>query len=99
MKTKASSRMMKYLLMLFANSIAFSALSAPEKGLIEAVKHLTRVKIIESNTVTLRPGSIYDNSTYFESIAGIKPKFNYEFLDSGLGAAEPLYPMYQKGHQ
>ena len=73
--------------------------AAPEKGLVETARHLTRVKILESNNVTLRPGSIYDNSTYFESIAGIKPKFNYEFLDSGLGAAEPLYPMFQSGHQ
>lgn len=73
--------------------------AAPEKGLIETVRHLTRVKIVESNNVTLRPGSVYDNSTYFESIMGNKPKFNYEFLDSGLGAAEPLYPMFQSGHQ
>lgn len=73
--------------------------AAPEKGLVEAVRHLTRVKILESNNVTLRPGSIYDNSTYFEAIMGKKPKFNYEFLDSGLGAAEPLYPMFQSGHQ
>lgn len=77
----------------------FSSFAAPEKGLVETARHLTRVKILESNNVSLRPGSVYDNSTYFESIAGAKPKFNYEFLDSGLGAAEPLYPMYQRGHQ
>jgi hypothetical protein len=27
------------------------------------------------------------------------PGYNYEFIDSGLGATEPLYPMYQKGNQ
>ena len=69
-------------------------------NVVRAVKHLTRVKILESNNVGLRPGSVYDNSTYFESLAEFpRPGFNYEFLDSGLGAAEPLYPMYQKGHQ
>lgn len=69
-------------------------------NVVATVKHLTRVKILESNNVGLRPGSIYDNSTYFESLLEFpRPGFNYEFLDSGLGAAEPLYPMYQKGHQ
>ena len=69
-------------------------------GVVATVKHLTRVKILESNNVGLRPGSVYENSTYFESLAEFpRPGFNYEFLDSGLGAAEPLYPMYQKGHQ
>ena len=66
---------------------------------VEMARHLTRVKILESNTVSLRPGSIYDNITVFESILGVKPKFKYEFIDTGLGAAEPLYPMYQVGHQ
>ena len=33
---------------------------------LATVSHLTRVHILESNNVTLRPGSIYDNSTYFE---------------------------------
>ena len=28
-----------------------------------------------------------------------KPAYNYEFINSGLGAVEPLYPMYQKGQQ
>ncbi len=69
-------------------------------NVVATVKHLTRVKILESNNVSLRPGSIYDNATYFESLLEFpRPGFNYEFLDSGLGAAEPLYPMYQKGHQ
>jgi len=64
------------------------------------VRHLTRVKIIESNNVVTRPGSIYDNITYFESIFdAIKPHFYYEFIDTGLGTAEPLYPMLQAGYQ
>jgi hypothetical protein len=67
--------------------------------IITTVKHLTRVNILQSNNVSLRPGSIYDNMTYFESLLDWQPGFNYEFLDSGLGAAEPLYPMYQKGNQ
>ncbi|MEP6767966.1 MAG: hypothetical protein ABJC61_10450 [Acidobacteriota bacterium] len=70
------------------------------KHIMATVKHLTRVKILESNNVSLRPGSVYDNATYFESLPELPdPGFNYEFIDSGLGAAEPLYPMYQKGHQ
>jgi hypothetical protein len=31
------------------------------------VRHLTRLKIVESNNVALRPGSVYDAITYFES--------------------------------
>lgn len=66
----------------------------------ETVYNLNRVKIVESNTSSLRPGSIYDVSTYFESLLRAPmPGYNYEFIDSGLGATEPLYPMYQKGHQ
>jgi hypothetical protein len=68
--------------------------------LAERVYNLNRVKIIESNTSSLRPGSVYDVITYFESLLNApKPGFNYEFIDSGLGATEPLYPMYQKGNQ
>ncbi len=66
----------------------------------ERVYNLNRVKIIQSNTSVLRPGSVYDVITYFESLLRApKPAFNYEFIDSGLGATEPLYPMYQKGNQ
>ena len=63
------------------------------------VRHVTRAKIIESNAVAIRPGSVYDTITVFESHLGIKPKFFYEFVDTGLGTAEPLYPLYQKGTQ
>lgn len=66
----------------------------------ETVYNLNRVKILESNTASLRPGSIYDVATYFESLLRApKPGYNYEFIDSGLGVTEPLYPMYQKGNQ
>ncbi len=66
----------------------------------ETVYNLNRVKIIESNTSSLRPGSVYDVATYFESLLRAPmPGYNYEFIDSGLGATEPLYPMFQKGHQ
>jgi hypothetical protein len=64
------------------------------------VLSLTRTRILESNNVTLRPGSVYDTATYFESLLELpKPGFNYDFLDAGLGAAEPVYPIYEKGHQ
>jgi hypothetical protein len=66
----------------------------------ETVYSLTRVKILDSNTTSVRPGSVYDVTTYFESLLRApKPGYNYEFIDSGLGATEPLYPMYQKGNQ
>ena len=88
-----------------SKAAAISALVLGLPGLAKAsqplavVRHLTRVKIIDSNNVSLRPGSIYDNVTYFESLPGLKPNFNYEFVDTGLGTADPLYPNYQKGHQ
>lgn len=64
------------------------------------VQSLTRAKILESNNVTLRPGSVYDTSTYFESLLDLpKPGFNYDFFDAGLGAAEPVYPLFEQGHQ
>jgi hypothetical protein len=64
------------------------------------VRHLTRLKIVESNNVALRPGSVYDAITYFESYFGVPyPPFLYEFVDTGLGTAEPLYPNYQEGWQ
>jgi len=66
----------------------------------ETVYNLNRTKILQSNTSSLRPGSVYDVITYFESLVRFPmPGYNYEFIDSGLGATEPLYPMYQKGNQ
>jgi hypothetical protein len=92
--------------LLFAG-FSFSSMPAENKtgqvaspNVMATVLSLTRAKIIESNNVTLRPGSIYDTATYFESLFALpRPGFNYDFLDAGLGAAEPVYPMYQKGHQ
>ncbi len=64
------------------------------------VQHLTRVKILESNMVSIRPGSVYENKTNFELLFDFpNPGFNYRFIDTGLGTADPIYPIYQKGHQ
>ena len=62
------------------------------------VRHHWQVTIVESNYAALRPGSVYDMITYFEQNLGLsRPTFNYRFLDTGLGTADPLYPLYQKG--
>ena len=64
------------------------------------VRHHWLAKIVESNHAALRPGSIYDMITYFEQNFGFsRPTFNYRFLDTGLGTADPLYPLFQKGFQ
>ncbi len=69
-------------------------------NVLAGVQNLTRIKILESNNVTLRPGSVYDTASYYEVLLGLpQPEFNYEFLDAGLGAAEPVYPMHEKGRQ
>jgi hypothetical protein len=69
-------------------------------NVLAGVQSRSRTKILESNNVTLRPGSVYDTSSYYEVLLDPKyPGFNYEFLDAGLGAAEPVYPMHEKGHQ
>lgn len=57
-------------------------------------------KVKESNYATLRPGSIYDLKVIFEQKFGFpRPLFNYFFTDTGLGVAEPLYPVFQTGYQ
>ncbi len=67
---------------------------------LSIVSHRWQDKIVESNYVTIRPGSVYDISTYFEQNFGFpNPKFNYLFRDTGLGAADPIYPVFQSGHQ
>jgi hypothetical protein len=67
---------------------------------LAGVQNLTRIKILESNNVTLRPGSVDDTASYYEVLLDVsRSGFNYEFLDAGLGAAEPVYPMFEKGHQ
>jgi hypothetical protein len=91
-------------LLLAGSSFSFSPTGNTDPvhspNIIAGVKNLTRSKILESNNVTLRPGSVYDTASYYEVLLGIpQPGFNYEFLDSGLGAAEPVYPIDEKGHQ
>ncbi len=64
------------------------------------VRHHWLAKIVESNHAALRPGSVYDMITYFEQNFGLsRPTFNYRFLDTGLGTADPLYPLFQEGFQ
>ncbi len=64
------------------------------------VRHHWQAKIVESNHAALRPGSVYDMITYFEQNFGFaRPTFKYRFLDTGLGTADPLYPLYQSGFQ
>ncbi len=64
------------------------------------VRHHWQAKIVASNYAAIRPGSIYDMVTYFEQNAGLaRPTFNYRFLDTGLGTADPLYPLFQEGYQ
>ncbi len=36
---------------------------------------------------------------YFRNSSGVQPKFKYVFRDTGLGTADPIYPIYQKGFQ
>lgn len=68
---------------------------------VSIVSHQWISKIVDSrNNVTIRPGSVYEISTYFEQIfSGLQPKFKYIFRDTGLGAADPIYPIYQQGNQ
>lgn len=67
---------------------------------LAVVRHHWIAKIVESNYVTIRPGSVYDMRTYFEENFGFfRPQFNYLFNDTGLGTADPIYPVFQKGYQ
>ena len=67
---------------------------------LSIVRHRWQEVITESNHAALRPGSVYDILTHFEQNAGrARPKFNYLFFDTGLGAADPIYPVYQIGYQ
>ncbi len=67
---------------------------------LSIVRHRWQVKIAESNHVAIRPGSVYDIVTYFEQNFGFpRPRFNYLFLDTGLGTADPIYPVFQMGRQ
>jgi hypothetical protein len=67
---------------------------------LSIVRHRWQVKIAQSNHVAIRPGSVYDIITYFEENLGAhRPRFNYLILDTGLGTADPIYPVFQRGRQ
>jgi hypothetical protein len=67
---------------------------------LSIVRHRWQEIIIESNGAALRPGSVYDIVTQFEQNSGRKrPQFKYLFFDTGLGAADPIYPVFQEGYQ
>lgn len=67
---------------------------------LSIVRHRWQEVITESNHAALRPGSVYDILTHFEQNSGrSRPKFNYLFFDTGLGAADPIYPVFQVGYQ
>ncbi len=67
---------------------------------LSIVRHRWQEIITESNHAALRPGSVYDILTHFEQNSGrTRPQFNYFFFDTGLGAADPIYPVYQTGYQ
>ena len=67
---------------------------------LSIVRHRWQEVITESNHAALRPGSVYDILTHFEQNSGrTRPEFNYLFFDTGLGAADPIYPVFQVGYQ
>lgn len=67
---------------------------------LSIVRHRWQEVITESNHAALRPGSVYDILTHFEQDSGYtRPQFKYLFFDTGLGAADPIYPVYQVGYQ
>jgi hypothetical protein len=67
---------------------------------LSIVRHRWQEIITESNHAALRPGSVYDILTHFEQNFGrTRPQFNYLFFDTGLGAADPIYPVFQVGYQ
>jgi len=67
---------------------------------LSIVRHRWQEIITESNHAALRPGSVYDILTHFEQNFGrARPQFKYLFFDTGLGAADPIYPVFQVGYQ
>jgi hypothetical protein len=67
---------------------------------LSIVRHRWQEVITESNHAALRPGSVYDILTHFEQNFGFsRPQFKYLFFDTGLGAADPIYPVFQVGYQ
>src|ERR1700735_219944 len=82
-------------------SITFSIIFVFADGYpLSIVRHRWQEIITESNHAALRPGSVYDILTHFEQNFGrTRPEFKYLFFDTGLGAADPIYPVFQTGHQ
>jgi hypothetical protein len=67
---------------------------------LSIVRHRWQEIIIESNHAALRPGSVYGILTHFKQDSGrARPQFKYLFFDTGLGAADPIYPVFQIGSQ
>ncbi len=68
---------------------------------LSIVRHRWQEVITESNhAAPSGPGSVYDILTHFEQNSGrTRPEFNYLFFDTGLGAADPIYPVFQVGYQ
>ncbi|MGE3263300.1 MAG: hypothetical protein AB7K68_16085 [Bacteriovoracia bacterium] len=93
---------MKFIIaaLVLTSIFAAEAMAIENKYPMSVVRHRWQEKITESNHAALRPGSIYDINTYFEENFGFsRPQFNYFFYDTGLGAADPIYPVYQSGYQ
>jgi len=82
-------------------SITFSIIFVFADGYpLSIVRHRWQEIITESNHAALRPGSVYDILTHFEQNFGrTRPEFKYLFFDTGLGAADPIYPVFQEGYQ
>jgi len=87
--------------LVIASCLVLSLLSdSYARGPIVTFRDHWLAKVKESNMVTLRPGSVYDLIVIFEQHFGApKPKFKYYLFDTGLGAADPLYPIFQEGTQ
>jgi len=67
---------------------------------LSIVRHRWQEVITESNHAALIPGSAYDILTHFEQNSGrTRRGFIYLFFDTGLGAADPIYPVFQVGYQ
>jgi hypothetical protein len=91
--------MKKFLGVLLACVIGIVVISA-EGYPLSIVRHRWQEVITESNHAALRPGSVYDILTHFEQDSGrTRPQFKYLFFDTGLGAADPIYPVFQIGYQ
>jgi hypothetical protein len=98
-RTPYSSMMKKAAVVLLA-CVAIVVFAVVDGYPLSIVRHRWQEIITESNHAALRPGSVYDILTHFEQNAGrTRPKFKYLFFDTGLGAADPIYPVFQVGYQ